>query len=321
MFAPPSLTETVATAAEFLRRRFALTPAVRARIGIVLGSGLGSFAQQLQQPVSISYRDIPYFPPSNVPGHEGRLVAGLVRETPVIVLQGRVHGYEGYSSEQLVFHVRTLGMLGVKALVLTNAAGGIRLDMRPGQFVLISDHINLTGENPAAGSAQAPTLVHTEPTAKWNRAENETPAQRATFGPRFFDMSEAYSRRLRELAHAAAAEQGSTIAEGVYLGVCGPSFETPAEIRAFRTWGADLVGMSTVLETIAARQMGIEVLGISCVTNMAAGIEATPLSHEEVMETGRAVESQLGALLNGIVPRIARGLAQAAPVTLGGEAE
>jgi len=134
-------------------------------------------------------------------------------------------------------------------------------------------------------------------------------------------MSEAYSRRLRELAHAAAAEMGSTIAEGVYLGVRGPSFETPAEIRAFRSWGADLVGMSTVLETIAARQMGIEVLGISCVTNMAAGIEATPLSHEEVMETGRAVESQLGALLNGIVPRIARGLAQAAPVTLGGEAE
>jgi purine-nucleoside phosphorylase len=287
----------------------------------VLGSGLGSFAQQLQQSVSISFRDIPYFPPSNVPGHEGRLVAGLVRETPVIVLQGRVHGYEGYSSEQLVFHVRTLGMLGVRALVLTNAAGGIRLDMRPGQFVLISDHINLTGENPAAGSAQAPTLVHTEPTAKWNRAENETAAQRATFGPRFFDMSEAYSRRLRELAHAASAELGSTIAEGVYLGVKGPSFETPAEIRAFRSWGADLVGMSTVLETIAARQMGIEVLGISCVTNMAAGIEATPLSHEEVMETGRAVESQLGALLNGIVPRIARGLAQAVPATLGGEAE
>lgn len=316
MFAPPSLTESVATAAEFLRRKFASGPAAHARIGIVLGSGLGAFAQQLQQAISISYREIPYFPPSAVPGHEGRLVAGLVRETPVIVLQGRVHGYEGYSAEQLVFHVRTLGMLGVQALVLTNAAGGIRLDMRPGQFVLLSDHINLTGQNPAAGLAQAPTLVHTEPTAKWNRPENSSQAQRATFGPRFFDMSEAYSRRLRELAHAAAAELGTTIAEGVYLGVSGPSYETPAEIRAFRTWGADLVGMSTVLEAIAARQMGIEVLGLSCVTNMASGVEAAPLNHEEVMETGRAVESQLGALLSGIVPRIARGLAQAAPTPL-----
>ena len=313
MFAPPSLTESVATAAEFLRRRFAANPAAQARIGIVLGSGLGAFAQQLQKAVSISYREIPYFPPSSVPGHEGRLVAGSVGDVPVIVLQGRVHGYEGYSAEQLVFHVRTLGLLGVKALLLTNAAGGIRLDMRPGQLVLISDHINLTGLNPAAGSAQAPTQVHTEPKAMWNRTETESPAQRATFGPRFFDMSQAYSKRLREVARAAAAEQGWTLTEGVYLGVTGPSFETPAEIRAFRTWGADLVGMSTVLETIAARQMGIEVLGLSCVTNMASGVEAAPLSHEEVMETGRGVETQLAALLSGIVPRIARGLAQAAP--------
>jgi purine-nucleoside phosphorylase len=311
MFAPPSLTESVATAAEFLRRRFLSHPASQSRIGIVLGSGLGAFAQQLQQPVAISYREIPYFPPSSVPGHEGRLVAGLIRDTPVIVLQGRVHGYEGYSAEQLVFHVRTLGLLGVQALVLTNAAGGIRLDMRPGHFVLISDHINLTGLNPAAGSAQAPTLVHTEPTAKWNRAETYPQSQRATFGPRFFDMSEAYSRRLRELAHAAAAEINSTLAEGVYIGVTGPSYETPAEIRAFRAMGADLVGMSTVLETIAARQLGLEVLGLSCVTNMAAGVQQAALSHNEVMETGRAVESQLAALLTAIVPRIARGLAQA----------
>jgi purine-nucleoside phosphorylase len=311
MFAPPSLTESVATAAEFLRRKFLNHPASRARIGIVLGSGLGAFARQLQQPVAISYRDIPYFPPSSVPGHEGRLVAGLIRDTPVIVLQGRVHGYEGYSAEQLVFHVRTLGTLGIQALVLTNAAGGIRLDMHPGQFVLLSDHINLTGQNPAAGSVQAPTQVHTEPTAKWNRPENSSPAYRATFGPLFFDMTQAYSRRLRELAHAAAAELGTTIAEGVYIGVSGPSYETPAEIRAFRTMGADLVGMSTVLETIAARQMGLEVLALSCVTNMAAGVEAAPLSHSEVMETGRAVESQLASLLSAIVPRIARGLAQA----------
>ncbi len=311
MFAPPSLTESVATAAEFLRRKFAPSPAAQARIGIVLGSGLGAFANQLHQAIGISYREIPYFPPSGVPGHEGRLVAGLVRETPVIVLQGRVHGYEGYSAEQLVFHVRTLGLMGVQALVLTNAAGGIRLDMHPGQFVLISDHINLTGHNPAAGAAQAPTQVHTEPTAKWNRPETASFSQRATFGPRFFDMTQAYSARLRELAHAAAAEAGTTLAEGVYLGVQGPSYETPAEIRAFRALGADLVGMSTVLETIAARQMGIEVLGLSCVTNMAAGVEAAPLSHDEVMETGRAVESELATLLRGIVPRIARGLAQA----------
>ena len=313
MFAPPSLTETVVTSAEFLRRRFASLPHGPARIGIVLGSGLGAFARELNQAISISYSAIPYFPPSNVPGHEGKLVAGLLGETPVLVLQGRVHGYEGYSAEQLVFHVRTLGALGVKALVLTNAAGGIRLDMRPGQLVLLSDHINLTGQNPAASSLQAATLVHTEPTAMWNRPENESPGQRATFGPRFFDMSQAYSPRLRVLAQTAAAEQGGTLSEGVYLGVNGPSYETPAEIRAFRTMGADLVGMSTVLETIAARQMGIEVLGLSCVTNLAAGVSTEPLSHEDVIETGRGVESQLASLLREIVPRIAQGLAQPDP--------
>ena len=313
MFAPPSLTETVVTSAEFLRRRFASLPHGPARIGIVLGSGLGAFTRELNQAIPISYRDIPYFPPPGVPGHEGTLVAGLLGQVPVLVLQGRVHGYEGYSAEQLVFHVRTLGMLGIKALVLTNAAGGIRLDMRPGQLVLISDHINLTGQNPAASSLQGATLVHTEPTAMWNRPENESASQRATFGPRFFDMSQAYSGRLRELAQAAAAEQSGTLPEGVYLGVNGPSYETPAEIRAFRAMGADLVGMSTVLETIAARQMGIEVLGLSCVTNLAAGVDTEPLSHEDVIETGRGVESQLASLLNGIVPRIAHELAQAAP--------
>lgn len=257
-----------------------LASQAEARIAIVLGSGLGAFASQLVQARSIAYEQIPHFPHSGVEGHAGRLVAGTLQGVPVLVLQGRVHAYEGHTAEAVVFAVRTMAALGVKVLVLTNAAGGIRLDLRQGQLVLISDHINLSGLNPAAG----PVLGQM---------------------PRFFDMSEAYSRPLRELAHAAAAAQGSYIQEGVYISVLGPSFETPAEIRAFRTLGADLVGMSTTLETIAARQAGMEVLGISCVTNMAAGVDAHPLSHDEVMETGRGVEQHLTALLRGIVPRAA----------------
>ncbi len=192
------------------------------------------------------------------------------------MLQGRVHAYEGHSAAAVVFAVRTLAELGVQVLILTNAAGGLRLDLRQGQLVLLSDHINLSGLNPAAG----PLLEGR---------------------PRFFDMTEPYSRRLRALARAADA----SLAEGVYVGVPGPSFETAAEIRAFRAMGADLVGMSTVLETIAARQAGMEVLGISCVTNMAAGVDPRPLSHQEVLETGQAVERQLSSLLGGIVPRAA----------------
>jgi purine-nucleoside phosphorylase len=193
-------------------------------------------------------------------------------------MQGRVHAYEGYSSEEVVFPIRVLGRMGVTQLVLTNAAGGINPGLQRGQLVLISDHINLSGRNPIAGATD-------------NR-----------LGPRFFDMSEAYSGRLRLLAHEAARAEGFRLDEGVYLSVLGPSFETPAEIRAFRTLGTDLVGMSTVQETIAARQMGLEVLGISCVTNLAAGLQAEPLSHEEVMETGRAVEKQLAGLLTRLVP-------------------
>ncbi len=317
MLAPPSLLESVATTAEFLRRRFASTAAARAKIGIVLGSGLGAFARQLTQSSAIEYREIPYFPATAVPGHDGRLVGGMLGTTPVFVLQGRVHAYEGYSADQVAFHVRALGLLGIEALVLTNAAGGVRLDMHPGQFVLLSDHINLTGLNPAIGAIQAPSQARTEMPAKWNRGDVGEQARRTEFGPRFFDMTTAYSRRLRELAHAAAAETGATIAEGVYLGVTGPSFETPAEIRAFRAMGADLVGMSTVLETIAARQMGIEVLGLSCVTNMASGIDAAPLSHEEVMGIGRSVESKLATLLGGIVPRVERVLQTGTPTGTG----
>jgi purine-nucleoside phosphorylase len=268
--------EKATAAAEFVGRRTELRP----KIAIVLGSGLGAFAEQLEGATAISFGEIPHFPQSTVPGHSGKLVIGKVAGVPVAVMQGRVHAYEGYSSEEVTFPVRVLGRMGVKTLVLTNAAGGINEGLKQGQLVLIADHINLSGRNPVAG-------LNDE-----------------RLGPRFFDMSEAYSERLRGLAHEAARAMEFRLDEGVYLSVLGPSFETPAEIRAFRTMGADLVGMSTVQETIVARHMGIEVLGISCVTNMAAGIQKEPLSHEEVMETGRAVEKQLAGLLTRLVPMI-----------------
>ena len=272
-----SLFEKATAAAESVLARTELRPA----IGIVLGSGLGAFADQLQMPVAIPFAEIPHFPRSTVPGHGGRLVIGKIAALPVAVMQGRVHAYEGYSSDEVTFPVRVIGRMGVRRLVLTNAAGGINPALRQGQLVLIADHINFSGRNPVVG-------------------KNDE-----RFGPRFFDMSEAYSSRLRRMAHEAAREMNFRLNEGVYIGVLGPSFETPAEIRAFGTMGADLVGMSTVQETIAARQMGIEVLGISCVTNMAAGIQKEPLSHEEVMETGRQVEAQLAELLSRIVPIMA----------------
>ncbi|MGA8160157.1 MAG: purine-nucleoside phosphorylase [Acidobacteriaceae bacterium] len=264
-------------AAEFVLARTPLRPAV----GIVLGSGLGAFAGQLDLPVAIPFEEIPHFPQSTVAGHSGRMVIGNVAGIPVVVMQGRVHAYEGYTSDEVTFAIRVLARMGVRRLVLTNAAGGINPGLHQGQLVLIADHINFSGRNPVAG-------------------QNDE-----RFGPRFFDMSEAYSDRLRRLAHEAAHAMDFRLDEGVYLSVVGPSFETPAEIRAFRAMGADLVGMSTVQETIAARHMGIEVLGISCVTNMAAGIQQEPLSHEEVMETGRQVEAQLAELLSRIVPIIA----------------
>jgi purine-nucleoside phosphorylase len=268
-----TLFDRATAAADFLLVRTALRP----RIGIVLGSGLGAFASELQDATAISFADIPHFPQSTVPGHSGRLVLGTIANVPVAVMQGRVHAYEGYSSDEVTFPIRVLGRMGVAQVVLTNAAGGINPAFKQGQLVLLSDHINLTGRNPIAG------------------------ANDDRFGPRFFDMSEAYSARLRTVAHDAARAMDFRLDEGVYLSVLGPSFETPAEIRAFATMGADLVGMSTVQETIAARHMGIEVLGISCVTNMASGIQKEPLSHEEVMETGRAVEALLAELLTRVV--------------------
>jgi purine-nucleoside phosphorylase len=262
-------------AAAAIRERIAVKP----RVAIVLGSGLGSFAKRIEQPVAIPYPEIPHFPRPTVEGHSGRLVVGTVAGTPVAVMQGRVHAYEGYTPEEVTFPVRVLSRLGITTLVVTNAAGGVRLDLRQGQLVLLSDHINFTGRNPVAGPNDE------------------------RLGPRFFDMTDAYSKRLRRLAHSAAE-----IAEGVYLCVPGPSFETPAEIKAFRGWGADLVGMSTVHEVIVARHMGIEVLGISCVTNMAAGILEQPINHQEVMETGARVQAQLSALLVALLPALDGGI-------------
>jgi len=276
--------DQVSEAAAFLKSRLGLlTP----KIGIVLGSGLGAVADAIPNPTIVPYAEIPHFPQSTVEGHSGRIVAGLLAGTPVVIMQGRVHFYEGYSPQQVTFPMRVLGALGLRAVVLTNAAGGIKEGYRIGQLVALADHINLMGFNPLAGPNEPRFAV--QPGA----------------GLRFFDMTEAYSKKLRSLARAAAEEEGFHLDEGVYLAVSGPSFETPAEIRAFRTLGATLVGMSTVPETIVARHMGIQVLGISCVTNLAAGLGATQLSHEEVFEAGRQVEHRLAGLLKRLVPQIA----------------
>jgi purine-nucleoside phosphorylase len=257
------------------------------RLGIVLGSGLGAVADAVKNPVIVSYGEIPYFPQSTVEGHSGRMVAGLLGGVPVIVMQGRVHSYEGYTPQQVTFPMRVLGMLGVRTVVLTNAAGGIQDGYHVGQLVALGDHINQMGWNPLTGP--------NEPQFATSKGA----------GLRFFDMTEAYSLRLRALAKEAAKEEGFDLEEGVYLATPGPSFETPAEIRAFRTLGATLVGMSTVPETIVARHMGIEVLGISCVTNLAAGLSSTHLSHEEVSETGKQVEQRLAGLLERVAAKIA----------------
>jgi purine-nucleoside phosphorylase len=267
---------------------------LRPSLGIILGSGLGSFASQVDNALRIPYAEIPHFPTSTVQGHSGHLVLGTIAGIPVAVMQGRVHAYEGYSLSEVTFPTRVLGLLGCKTLIVTNAAGGINTQYQQGLLVAISDHINLTGSNAAVGPNE-PRFATTSGT-----------------GQRFFDMSAAYSPRLRKLATGEASRQGFQLAEGVYLAVVGPSFETPAEIRAFCTLGADLVGMSTVHETIVARHMGIEVLGISLVTNMAAGVvaagqkEAETIHHEDVMEVGRRAEKQFTGLLVALVPQIAK---------------
>jgi purine-nucleoside phosphorylase len=261
--------------------------AIKPTLGIILGSGLGGFADNVEQAFAIPYSDIPHFPQSTVQGHSGRLILGLIAGVPVAVMQGRVHAYEGYPLDDVTFPMRVLGLLGVRSAIVTNAAGGIRTTLKPGELVVLADHINLTGTNAALGP--------NEP--RFSLLEG--------FGQRFFDMSTAYASHLRTMAIDEAASQGYSLTEGVYLAVLGPSFETPAEIRAFRTLGADLVGMSTVHEVIVARHMGIQILGLSLVTNMAAGVVDQLIDHEEVMETGRRVEQQFTRLLTALIPKMA----------------
>jgi purine-nucleoside phosphorylase len=270
-------------AADHIRSRHPATPA----LGIILGSGLGDFASHVEQPTIIPYAEIPHWPLSTVFGHAGQLVLGTLGGTPVAVMQGRVHAYEGYSMAQVTFPTRVLGLLGCTKLIVTNAAGGINTAYGEGALVAISDHINFTGMNAAAGP------------------NDPRFGLRPGTGERFFDMSTAYSPRLRALAHIEAESQQLPLHDGVYLAVLGPSFETPAEIRAFRTLGADLVGMSTVHEVIIARHMGLEVLGISLVTNMAAGVSDKKIHHEEVMEIGKRVEAQFTSLLKALIPQLA----------------
>jgi purine-nucleoside phosphorylase len=266
------------SAAAFLRSQTSLRP----KIGLVLGSGLGAFADELSTATRVPYSQIPSFPRSTAVGHAGQMVIGKCGEVPVAAMQGRVHLYEGYSAQDVVFPTRVLGRMGVRGLILTNAAGGINLKYGQGVLVLISDHINLQGQNPLSG------------------------ANDERFGPRFPDMTHTYCRAYREMALEASRKLGKPVMEGVYAAIPGPSYETPAEIRYLRTIGADLVGMSTVLEAIAARHMGIKVLAISCVTNMAAGIVDQPLNHEEVLATGRRVQADFVALLRAILPEIAK---------------
>lgn len=268
-------TARVESAAAALRQR----GVTGADVAVVLGSGLGAFADGLGDAVRLPYREIPHWPSSTIVGHAGVLVCGTLRGRRVLTLAGRAHAYEGHDFRTVTFAMRVLGALGVPRVVLTNAAGGINTAFGTGALMLIDDHINLMGGNPLVGPNDE------------------------RLGPRFPDMTEVYSRRLRDVAGAAAAEAGIALQHGVYAAVLGPSYETPAEIRAFRALGADAVGMSTVPEAIVARHMGLEVLGISCITNMAAGVLPQPLVHDEVMEVARRVRSQFSALLEGIVAR------------------
>ena len=264
------------SAAQFITSQASL----RQKIALVLGSGLGAFADALTDAVRISYAQIPSFPRSTAIGHAGQLVIGKSEGITVAAMQGRTHLYEGYSAKEVSFPIRVFARMGINAVILTNAAGGINLKYSQGALVAIRDHINLQGQNPLTGPNDE------------------------RFGPRFPDMTQAYSIAYREIATAAAQKLGMTLDDGVYVALLGPSYETPAEIRYLRTIGADLVGMSTVAEVIAARHMGLKVLAISCVTNMAAGILDQAINHDEVLETGKRVQKQFEALLRAVLPRI-----------------
>jgi len=273
--------ERTGLAADFIFSQTKLRP----QIALVLGSGLGAFADEFAGATKIPYAEIPYFPRSTAIGHAGQLIIGKVGAIPVAGMQGRVHLYEGYSAKEVVFPIRVFARMRMKAVILTNAAGGIQRDFTQGRLVVISDHINLQGVNPLTGPNDE------------------------RFGLRFHDMTNAYDKRLREMAIGEGHHLGIEMDEGVYAGLAGPSYETPAEIRYLRTIGADLVGMSTVLEMIAARHNSMRVLGISCVTNAAAGILDQPLNHIEVLETAERVKGQFISLLKAVIPRIAEAIA------------
>lgn len=268
------------SAAQFVLSQASLRP----RIGLVLGSGLGGFADDLSEAVRIPYAQIPSFPRSTAIGHAGQLVIGKADGVPIAAMQGRVHLYEGYTPQQVAFPIRVFGRMGIRAVILTNAAGGINLEYKQGALVVVRDHINLQGHNPLVGP-------------------NDD-----RFGLRYPDMTQAYCNGYRDVAVDASRKLGLTVHQGVYAAMLGPSFETPAEIRYLRTVGADLVGMSTASEVIAGHQMGIKVLAISCVTNMAAGILDQPITHEEVLETGERVKGAFTALVKAVLPRIAADL-------------
>ncbi len=266
----------------WVRGKTDLSPAA----GVILGSGLGQLAERLERAVVIPYEEIPYFPVSRVTGHPGRMVVGELAEggsaVPLAVMQGRVHGYEGWTAEEVAFGARVLCRLGVRALLVTNAAGGVNPSFAPGDLVRIADHLNLSGQNPLSG-------------------DNDE-----RLGPRFPDLTEAYDARLASLLEEAAAEKGVSLRSGVYACMAGPSYETPAEVRMLRALGADLVGMSTVPEVIAARHMSVPVAGLSVVTNHAAGLARRPLSHEEVAEVAAQVAERLSAVAGAFLARAAR---------------
>ena len=279
--ASSSLYERAEHATRIIRSRITVEP----RIAVILGSGLGGFADDFEEAVHVPYEEIPGFMRSTAQGHAGRLVVGKVDSVPVLAMQGRVHYYEGYSLEQVTFPIRTFSLLGIKTLILTNASGGINVQLTQGALMVISDHLNLMGDNPLRGPNDE------------------------RFGPRFPDMSAVYSPELQELVVDEAKAIGVEVRRGIYGALSGPNYETPAEIHLLRNLGADAVGMSTVPEAIVARHMGLEVLGISCITNMAAGIGDEPINHEEVMATGDRVRETFSDLLRRVVAGINRRVA------------
>lgn len=271
-----SIVEKVQETTRFIREQISFQP----KVGVVLGSGLGAFADKVEDPIVIPYAEIPHFPEGNVVGHAGQLVLGSVKGVPVAVMSGRVHYYEGHSMEAVTFPTRVLTGLGVETLLITNAAGTINKDYKPGDLMVITDHINLTGDNPLRGTNDE------------------------RLGPRFPDMSNAYTTEIQGAWQRSAESLGVELRQGVYVGLAGPSYETPAEIRMLRVVGADAVGMSTVAEVIVASHAGVRVGGLSVVTNYAAGIMDEPLSHEEVTETGKQVRPTLCALLEKTIGEI-----------------